>query len=293
MLQKHAHYNDLSPELRKQLEEKVKAFGETVRFKFNISRENPDPEKYNGPILWPSMYVLDPKVFRITDKLEKRPGASNSKEVGLVNKLKDDGKPESFHSIRVFGRNRGVLVFKPQENVDDFNYVMYLLMHPKLSGGIFQNKNMQPIIELIDEKKEAEAQRERRSHRAKALAVATNMKDEEVKQFADAMLWDSNIDPDALRNQVETLAEEDPKMFNDLIGSKNLEYQALIKQAMDKQVIAYNPAEFKYMWFGNQQVFATLSPVGNKNEVEKLSEWLQTGGKNADEVFGKIKSLVK
>lgn len=293
MLQKHAHYNDLSPELRRKLEEKVRSLGTTVRFKFNISRENPDPEKYNGPILWPALYVLDPKVFRITDALEKRDGISKSKEIGLVDKLKDDGKPLSWFSIRVFARHKGVLTFKPDENVDDFNYVMYLLIHPKLDGGMFQNKGMQPIIQMIDEKKEAAEQKERRSHRAKALAAATNMKDEEVISFADAMMWDSTIDTDLLRNQVEVLAETDPKMFNDLIGSKNLEYQALIKRAMDKQVIAFNPAEYKFVWFGNQQPIATLAPVGNKNEVEKMSEWLQTGGKNADEVYAKIKSLVK
>lgn len=293
MLQKHAHWNDLSDKLRNELEEKVRSLGKTVRFKFAISRINPDPEKYNGPILWPSIYVLDPKTFRITDPYEDRKNTSKSKEIGLINKIDKEGKPESFYSIRLFERNKGELILKPEDNQDDFNYAMYLLIHPKLKDGKFADKNKNQIIELLDEKKEAVAAREKRSAKSKAIRVATNMKDEEVVKFADAMLWDSSMDIDLLRDKVEAAAENTPDMFNDLVSGKNMEYQALIKQAMDKQVIAFNPAEYKFIWFGTQQTITMLPPVGDKNEVEKMSEWLQTAGKKADEVYDKMKSLVK
>lgn len=293
MLQKHAHWNDLSDKLRTELEEKVRSLGPTVRFKFDISRPNPDPEKYNGATLWPSMYALDPKTFRITDAHEDRKNTSKSKEIGLINKIDREGKPESFHSVRIFERHKGVLIFKPQDSVEDFNYVMYLLIHPKLVGGKFQDSGKQGVIQLVDDKKEAAAKREQRSEKSKALAVATNMKDSEVLQFVDAMVWDRTQEPEILREMVEAEAENNPKLFNDLVSSKNLEYQALIKQALDKQVIAYDPATFRFVWFQNQQTIATLSPVGDQNQVQKMSEWLQTAGKNADEVFNKIKSLVK
>ena len=41
LLQQTAHYNDLSPQLRKELEEKIASFGKQVRYKFDISNPNP------------------------------------------------------------------------------------------------------------------------------------------------------------------------------------------------------------------------------------------------------------
>ena len=43
-----AHYNNLSAKLREEIEAKLKGFGKSVRYKFEISKPNPDPAKYNG-----------------------------------------------------------------------------------------------------------------------------------------------------------------------------------------------------------------------------------------------------
>ena len=50
-LENFAHYNDLSPKLRQELEDKVASFGKSVRYKFDIAKPNPDPTKYNGEIV--------------------------------------------------------------------------------------------------------------------------------------------------------------------------------------------------------------------------------------------------
>jgi len=36
-----------------------------------------------------------------------------------------------------------------------------------------------------------------------------------------------------------------------------------------------------------------LSPAGDRNEVDKFSEFLQTGGEKADTIYKKIKDLIK
>lgn len=77
-LEQVAHYNNLSSKLRKELEEKLKSFGKTVRYKFDISKPNPDPSKYNGDIVWPNKYTLDPAVWDIIDPYEEN-GKSKSK----------------------------------------------------------------------------------------------------------------------------------------------------------------------------------------------------------------------
>jgi hypothetical protein len=292
MLQKHGHYNDLSPQLRKELTDKIKGFGKKVRYKFNISHDNPDPQKYNGPTVWPFMYVLDPCTFRINDTNEERENVSKAKEIGLIDKLDKDGKPEKFYKIKVWGRHQGILAFDLEEP-GDFDMVMYLELHPKLKGGKFAAKDKQQLVERIDERKEAQTQREQRSAKTKALRVAEEMSEEQIKKFADAMLWDSTEDPELLKNKVEALAESNPEFFNDLVAGKNIEYQATVKRALDTGSIAFDPAEYKYIYSSNQQTIVVLQPIGTKNHVEKMAEWLMTGGQKSDEVFKRIKALAK
>lgn len=293
MLQHVAHYNNLSPKLREEIEKLILSFGKTVRYKFNISNINPDPEKYNGPIIWPQMWTLDPITFRIVDPYEDRPGVSKSKQIGMVKDVDHEGIPTSFHKLRVHRRHEGKIKFD-LENVEDQMYVMFIELGPKLIGGKFLDKNSRQVIERIDEQKEAKEGRERRDKKRKAMGVATNMKPQEVKDFAAAMLWDEHEDMDVLRNKVEDMADQNPEMFNDAIENNTIEFKSTIKRALDRQIIAYNPSEYKFLWVANQSVITSLGAgLDGKDEVSRFAEWCMTNGTKGDQVYKKIKDLVK
>src|ERR1700759_4154501 len=106
MLEKIGQYNDLSPKLREKLQKRIESYGKEVVYNFDISQENPDPEKYNGKLIWPSLYTLDPIVFPINDKEETREGASKLKNVGLVKAVDKDGKIENYDRIRIAGQHQ-------------------------------------------------------------------------------------------------------------------------------------------------------------------------------------------
>ena len=296
MLEKIGTWNDITDELREELEKKLNELPKRVRFKFNISHNNPDPEKFNGPIVWPASYALDPITFRINDPYEKRTGKSKSKLIGLIDEIENVGDkevPKTFHRVRVLSRHVGILSFNLEDQSDRY-FVMYLLLHPKLIGGQWMDPKKKQLVSFIDEKKEAVEGRERRNIKAKALHAATNMTEQQVKDFASAMVWDETDEPELLRNKVEELAEINPEMFSDLINGKQLEYQSTIKRALDKSVIGYNPSEQNFIWPSNQQIFATLGhTLTEKNPVERLAEWVMTGGQKNEEVYKKIKALVK
>jgi hypothetical protein len=116
MLEQAAHWNDLSPKLRTELEERIKSFGKRVRYKFNISHENLDREKFDGAVIWPQMYVLDPITFRIVDKYEDRAGKSKSKQIGMVDEVDDKGLPTSFKRVRIHKRHLGILSFELEDS---------------------------------------------------------------------------------------------------------------------------------------------------------------------------------
>lgn len=298
MLQQVAHFNDLSPKLREELEAKIKSFGKRVRYRFSISSDNPDPEKYNGPIIWPQMYVLDPITFDIVDPYENRPGKSKQKKIGMVEQVDEKGMPTSFTRIRVHRRHQGVVLYELEdaegvENIEEQLAVMYLELHPKLSGGRFANKGQKQVIARIDEQKEAKEAREHRTEKRKALSAATGMSEKEVRDFSSAMLWDEHDEIDILRDKVEALAETDPSMFNDVVEGKTIEYRSTIKRALDKGIIAYNPSDFKFLWPNGQTIVALGAPIDGTSEVNRFAEWSMTNGVKGDEVYKKIKSLVK
>lgn len=298
MLQQVAHFNDFSPKLREELEAKIKSFGKRVRYKFAISNNNPDPEKYNGSTVWPQMYALDPITFDIVDPYEDRPGKSKLKKVGMVHETDTDGKPTSFHRVRIHKRHEGIVPFEIEDaegipNIEDQMYVMYLELHPKLNGGKFANKGQKQIIFRIDEQKEAKEARERRTEKRKALSAATAMSEKEIKDFSAAMQWDENDDPDILRDKVEALAETQPGMFNDVVEGKTIEYRSTIKRALDRQLVAHNPAEFKFQWPNGQTIVSLGASIDGISDVNRFAEWCMTNGTKSDEVYKKIKALVK
>ena len=124
------------------------------------------------------------------------------------------------------------------------------------------------------------------------MNIAGEMDDAALIQFADAMGFDSSQSPLILRDLTEGLAELEPKYFADLVLGKELEYRSTIRQAVNKGVISFDPADYKYIWTGNNMTITNLPPIGDKNEVEKFSEFLQTSTKG-EEIYNKIKSLTK
>jgi len=121
-LENFAHYNDLSPKLRLELEKKVESFGRIVRYKFDIARPNPDPSKYNGDMVYPNIYTLDPTRFTIQDTYEDRDDKTKTKTIALIdeNGINENGLPEKFIKIRVNGSNKAILSLNVEENREDF-----------------------------------------------------------------------------------------------------------------------------------------------------------------------------
>jgi len=294
-LENFAHFNDLSPELRLELEQKVESFGKRVRYKFDIAKPNPDPEKYNGAFVYPNMYTLDPTKFTIQDPYEKRVDKSKTKNIGLVddNFLSDNGIPERFKKVRVNGSQKSVLTLNLEDNRDDFYMAMMLELHPKNKDSKFASKTLRHMVTRIDENAAAKEARTERSERLKALNVAQGMSDTELIDFADAMQWDSSDNIEILRNRTEELADSNPVYFNDFVQGKTIEYQSMIKQAINKGLISFDSSEYKFIWSGNQQTIAVLSPTGERSNIEKMSEWMQTSGNKGDDFYKKIKALVR
>lgn len=299
MLEQEGIYNDISPKLREKLEKRIEGFGRIVRYKFNLGRENPDPQKYNGQIIYPSLYNLDPIQWKITDTDEDRKEKQKVKNIGIIESVERDdrGNPQyRFTRIKLRDAQQGLISFN-MEIEEDKTAVASLELHPKNGNGMFSNPQMVAMFSRIDENQLATKQREERSARKLAMDFAEKMSDKEIVQFADAMAndeWDSTKEIGLLRNQVEDLAETSPAMFNDLVSSKKIEIQALIKRAIDNKILNHNPAEGSLSWTSTNQSIITFGVnIGDKSDIEKFAQFVLEGGKKAEEFHSKIKSLIE
>lgn len=287
MLQQTGKFNDFSPKLIDKIEKLIESFGPTVRYRFDIERENPDKSFYNGKTIFPAQFTLDPAHWVIQDKEEDRPGKSKTKSVAIVLETDDRGNPTRYGRIRILAPEKGIMQLN-LETPEELDTCIAIELHPKMKDGLFQDKNLVPVVARIDEAKASTEERNIRSLKRKAGNIAAEMSEAEIIQFSEAMQWDASQQPSVLANLVENLAEDDPKFFTDLIESKDLECRATVQRAKNKNIITFDPADYRFTWTGNHQPIATLSPVGDKSEIEKLSDWLQ----GQPEVYKKLKSLV-
>jgi hypothetical protein len=130
-----------------------------------------------------------------------------------------------------------------------------------------------------------------RENRANAMFVASQMTEQEVKDFASAMGWDEHQDIHIMRDKIMQDADNDPDWFKSFIDNKSIEYRAVIKRAMDNNIIQWQPVENKFVWASNNQPIAILDRCEDGKVLERMSDWISTS-KNGQEVLIKLKGLL-
>lgn len=288
MLEAQGKFNNLSKELRETLAKKAAEMPRLIKFRFAIAQINPDGEmKTGGRLLYPSSYTVTPVTYDIID-----PGDKLRKRVALVKQLKELGaREDSFNKLKILNGWQGIYIIDMEKpyNRDLF---AWLMMHPKMENGIFRDPHLPAMITMIDEVAEAKDALRKRNMRIEAVFVANNFKGQDVRNFASAMGWNENEDPYIIKERIVTLAENDPEFFRKFIDEKNLESRALIKRAMDNNIITWVPVESKFMWTSNSQPIAILERASGIDYLDRMADWIATS-KNGQEVLNQVRKLLQ
>lgn len=284
-------YNEFTPVLRKQLEDERTKVTRNPKYKFYIASKNPDGEhKTGGEYIFPGMYTLSPVTFQIIDPGDKRP-----RQVGLTDGEIKTGPSERdvetrFKRVTVREDQFGVLMLDLHE-IGDVAIFEYLELHPKNENGFFRDKNIPAMFCRIDELKEAKTRLKYRDLRSTALMVATRMMEPEIRNFAAAMNWNELEDLEILRDRVTEIADKDPEFFRKFVDDPNLESKAILRRAIDANVIAWIPVENKFVWVSNGSTIAMLERSEGDQYFERMSDWFLTA-KNGADTYKKIKALL-
>lgn len=287
MLDAQGKFNQLSPQLRKEIEEKATKLGRYIKYRFAIGQMNPDgEEKADGPIIYPIIYQVTPVTFQVRD-----PHDDKMKLVGLPIELKELGaREDSFKRLNIKSSQRGLLTLD-MNKADDRDYFAWLELHPKLENGRFRDPELPGLITLIDDVLDAKRNLADRKLRIDVLFVAQNFTAKEDRDFAAAMGWFEHENPSVLKEKIMELADTNPVFFRDFVDNKQLQYRATLQRAFDGKIIVYSPVESKVTWAAGRQTIAVLERVEDGNLLDRLSDWVLTS-KNGLDVYKKIQSML-
>lgn len=288
MLPNTKGYNDLPATMRKKLDEERTVVGKIAKYKFYVAKRNPDGQHKPGEEhIYPAIYTLTPVTFQITD------GDSRKQcKIGMYDgyELHNDVEDARFKRIIIKERDEGILTLDMSvpEHIEMFEY---LELHPKNENGFFRDKNIPAMFCRVDELKEAKQRLRTKELRGQTIMVATRMSEQEVRNFAAAMNWNELEDFEILKDKMIEIADKDPEFFRKFVDDPGTEYKAVIRRAIDANIITWTPLESKFSWTSNGGTIAILDRNSADKNIEGMSDWLMTS-KNGPETFKKIKTLI-
>lgn len=194
-----------------------------------------------------------------------------------------------FHEINFYSNMAGHMILTGGRAFDQEIH-SYLALCDYNASKPNRDTTKEAIFELVDENASAEKDSRTRNQRREALNAAADLSQEEVKNLAAALGKDDSKSVTVLRNELEELADNDPKAFLDLISNKQVIVTATVNRAIKKGVIIFNQEQSRFEW-PNAEVILVVARTGSDAVDEFVS--FCTSSAKGEKVFQTIQSKAK
>jgi len=258
-----ANYNNLSQAMMETFRKRYPIMkpGEVKKFKLlNIKPDPDNPGKMKMPF---SKKV--PARDRIFDK-----GDNTYKDIAFIASVGFNGQV-TLGSIN-FYRTAGGMVVCKGGTADGQELCDYLLLSNYRDNNGERNKNVKPTFTLLDPKAIAKAEKEERDRRFEILKIAKELDEEKLKMMCLALGYDTS-DEDVMQADVEKLAEQDPDAFLNAWSNPLRDKKAVFRDAVNKGIIKWVPAENKFVYGKSDTVLAVIPRGSGIDEIEELAQW--------------------
>jgi len=257
-------YNNVSDSLLK--ETKLKPGQQVVYRVSSITRNPVDPSE----VLIPAG-VNVPVMDQIWDE-EKQEYV----DIAAISRISADGN-HMFYELW-FLQNQGGHMILTGGRAADQEIHSYLSLC-NYNGSNPRRDTSKPIIfELVDEAKRSEVERKNRNLKREALNVEADLTLEDVKIYIAALGKDDNRPAEQLRNELEIMADREPKEFLDLVNNKQSTIKAVINRALLKGVIQFNAEQSRFSWPNGEAILSVARTTG-QDAVDELVSFCVSSAK--------------
>ena len=270
-------YNNLSKEIVEKTKLKI---GEQVVYKLSDLPEHPmDPSRKAIPAIRqvpPTDQIYDPITQEYVD-------------IAAVRSVNSDGD-HTFHELYFTIQSAGTITCIGGRGGDQEIH-SYLSICNYNGSNPARDQTKELIFELVDEGAKSERERKQRNLKREALNIAADLSPEDVRNYTAALGQDDTQRVEILRNNLETLADNDPASFLDLINNKQAVMKATINRALNKGVIVFDSEQSRFSWPTGEVILTVARTTGGDN-VEELLSYCVSSAKG-EKVYQTIQSKSK
>lgn len=270
-------FNNVSPELIAKT--KLKPGEQAVYRVSGITRNPMDESKWAIPAA---------KNVPITDQIYD-PIKEDYVDIAAVRSVAPDGT-HTFHEIYFFANQGGYLILLGGRAADQEIHT-YLQLCNYNGSNPTRDTSKEIIFEMVDEEAKSDKERRQRNLKREALNAAADLSPEEVRNYIAALGQGDTRKVEVLRNDLETMADNDPKAFLDLINNKQAVMKATLNRALNKGVIKFDSEQSRFTW-PNGEIILTVSRTTGGDNVEELVGYCESNPKG-EKVYQTIQSKSK
>jgi hypothetical protein len=210
-------------------------------------------------------------------------------EIAAVRSFDSEGN-HTFHEIWFFGNQGGHMILRGGNAVDQEIH-SYLSISNYNGSNPNRDTTKEVYFTLVDEQAKSESERKVRNLKREALNVSADLTAEDVRNYIAALGQDDTKPLEVLRNDLETLADNDPKSFLELVSNKQAVMKATLNRALKKNVIRFEEEQSRFTW-PTGEVITTVARTTGSDAVEDLVAFCVSSAKG-EKVYQTIQTKSK
>jgi hypothetical protein len=270
-------YNNISKDLLKSTMLKT---GEQVIYRIAGIQPNPmEPGKWSIPAA-----KNIPPIDQIWDE-EKQ----EYTDIAAVRTFNSEGD-HTFHDIYFYGNQGGHMILRGGRAIDQEIH-SYLSLCNYNGSNPKRDESKEVYFTLVDEKVKSVEERKVRNLKREALNISSDLTPEDVRNYIAALGQDDTRPLEVLRNELETMADNDPKSFLELVNNTQAVMKATLNRAVKKGVIVFDEEQSKFSWPNGEVITITARTTGS-DAIEDLLSFCVSNAKG-EKVYQTIQTKSK
>ena len=210
-------------------------------------------------------------------------------DIAAVRSFTADGE-HTYHEIYFYGNQGGHLILHGGRSIDQEIH-SYLTLCNYNGSNPNRDTSKEIYFHLVDETAKSEREIKNRNLKREALNIAADLTAEDLKNYIAALGQDDSRPVGVLRNELESMADNDPKSFLELVNNKQAVMKATLNRAVKKSVILFDEEQCKFSWPSGE----VISIVSRNTGVDAIDELLSfcVASPKGEKVFQTIQQKSK